>query len=171
MTTKRVNVVHMKGEPLTLIGDEVEIGGKAPKVTLADKKLKSVEFSHKPGKTTIVASVPSLDTSICDKQTRYFNKAASELDNVEIVTVSMDLPFAQARWCEAANADRITTYSDYREASFGKAYGVLISELHLLCRAVFIIDKEGIIRYKQYVPEITDQPDYDDVLKAVKSIQ
>lgn len=167
MTTERMNIAHMKGEPLTLLGEEIKIGQKAPTVKISDDKLNLVEFNYIPGKTVVISSVPSLDTSVCDKQTRYFNQAAKELVNTEIITISMDLPFAQARWCEAAHADRITTYSDYREASFGKAYGLLIKELHLLSRAVFIIDKNGIIIYSQYVPEISEQPDYEDVLKTL----
>ncbi len=170
MTTERVNTVHMQGKPLTLLGEEIVVGGKAPTVQLTDQKLKPVEFSHIPGKTCIISSVPSLDTSVCDKQTRYFNRAASKLDNTEVVTISMDLPFAQKRWCESSGLDSITTYSDYREKSFGKAYGLLIKELCLLSRAVFIIDKEGIVRYKQYVSEITEQPDYDDVIEAVRQV-
>jgi thioredoxin-dependent peroxiredoxin len=170
MTTERMNATYMKGEPLTLVGKKINAGDQAPAVDLTDSKLAPLEFTHIPGKTCILTSVPSLDTSVCDKEIRYFNKAALKFDDVEVVTVSMDLPFAQSRWCESSKSDNITAYSDHREASFGKAYGVLIKELRLLSRAVFLIDKEGIIRYSQYIPEITDQPDYDDVLSALESL-
>jgi len=113
-------------------------------------------------------SVPSLDTSVCDVEVRRFNKEAADLaDDVLVVTVSMDLPFAQKRWCGAAGVDRVMTLSDYREASFGKAHGVLIAELRLLARAVFVVDREGVLRYQQLVRELTEEPNYDEVLEAV----
>jgi len=163
--------ITMKGEPLTLSGTEVNIGQKAPDFEVLDNELKTVTLSSWAGKTLIICSVPSLDTSVCDTETRKFNEKAAQLgSNVTIIVVSMDLPFAQKRWCGAAGIQNVKTLSDHRDASFGKAYGVLIEELRLLARAVFIVDKQEILRYKQIVPEITNEPDYDDCLDAVKQL-
>ncbi len=116
----------------------------------------------------IISAVPSLDTPVCDIQTRWFNEEAAKLGpEVEILTISMDLPFAQKRWCGAAGVDRVKTYSDHRDAAFGLAYGVLIKELRLLARAVFVVDKEGVMRYAQLVKELSNEPNYDEVLQAV----
>ncbi len=163
--------ITMKGEPLTLSGTEVNIGQKAPDFEVLDNELKTVTLSSWAGKTLIICSVPSLDTSVCDTETRKFNEKAAQLgSNVTIIVVSMDLPFAQKRWCGAAGIQNVKTLSDHRDASFGKAYGVLIEELRLLARAVFIVDKKGILRYKQIVPEITNEPDYDGCLEAIKQL-
>ena len=163
--------VTMKGNPVTLIGKEIEIGQTAPDATLVTNDLSSFKLSSLKGKKIILSVVPSLDTGICDLQTKRFNKEAAALgDKVMILTISMDLPFAQKRWCGATGSDKVKTLSDHRDASFGESYGVLIKGLRLLTRAIFIVDTNFKIAYKQIVPEITTEPNYDDVLKAVKKI-
>jgi len=177
----RPGLVTMKGKPLTLVGgwvqtDDgvdggVQTGGMAPEFVAVDNDLETVASPSFRGKVCVFVSVPSLDTSVCDVEVRRFNKEAAVLaDDVLVVTVSMDLPFAQKRWCGAAGVDRVMTLSDYREASFGKAYGVLIAELRLLARAVFVVDREGMLRYQQLVRELTEEPDYDQVLEAVSKV-
>ena len=134
--TERKGAVTLRGNPLTLVGNEVKVGAKAPDVELLDNDLKPVKISSFKGKVAVVSSVPSLDTPTCDMETRRFNTEAAGLgDNVVILTVSTDLPFAQKRWCGAAGVDKVKTLSDHREAAFGKSYGVLIKELRLLARA------------------------------------
>ena len=160
--------ITMKGNPLTLLGPELKIGDTAPDVTLANNDLEPVSLSSYRGKICIVSSVPSLDTPVCDMETRRFNEEATALgDDVAIITVSMDLPFAQKRWCGAAGVDKVVTLSDYAEMSFGRAYGVLIKELKLLARAVFVLDRNGIIKYIQLVKEVSDEPAYQEILDAV----
>ncbi len=167
---ERTNVVTMKGNPVTLLGKDVAVSQEAPDATLVANDLSEVKLSSFRGKTCIVSVVPSLDTPVCDLQTKRFNKEAAALgDNVKILTISMDLPFAQKRWCGATGSDKVQTFSDYRYASFGEAFGVLVKGLRLLSRAVFIIDGNGKIQYKQIVNEITREPDYDAVIKAVKN--
>jgi thiol peroxidase len=164
-------IVTMKGNPITLMGTELQVGDKAPDFVAIDNDLNPVSFDSFRGKVCIVSSVPSLDTPVCDMETRRFNDEAGRLDdNVEILTISMDLPFAQKRWCGAAGVDRVQTLSDHRDAAFGQAYGVLIKGLRLLARAVFVVDKEGTIRYRELVKEIASEPDYDAVLTAVKEL-
>jgi thiol peroxidase len=168
---ERDGLVTMKGNPITLMGTELQVGDKAPEFVAIDNDLNPVSFSSFRGKVCILSSVPSLDTPVCDMETRRFNDEAGRLgDNVEILTVSMDLPFAQKRWCGAAGVDRVQTLSDHRDAAFGQAYGVLIKGLRLLARAVFVVDKEGTIRYTELVKEIASEPDYDSVLTAVKEL-
>jgi thiol peroxidase len=158
----------MKGGPLTLVGHEVKVGDPAPDFTALDNSLQPASWSSLRGKVCILSSVPSLDTPVCDTETRRFNEEAAKLGpGVEVVTISMDLPFAQKRWCGAAGVTRVRTLSDHRDASFGQAYGVLIKELRLLARAVFVVDREGTVRYVQLVKEVTDEPDYEPVLQAV----
>ncbi len=166
---ERTGMITMKGSPLTLIGEEAKVGNPAPDVEMLDNDLSSVKLSSFIGKVCVISSVPSLDTPVCDMETRRFNEEAGKLGaDVAILTVSMDLPFAQKRWCGAAGVDRLTTLSDHRDAAFGKAYGVLIKELRLLARAVFVVDREGSIQYIQLVKELTEEPDYEPVLDAVK---
>jgi thiol peroxidase len=168
---ERKGVVTMKGQPLTLLGSEVKAGDKAPDFEVVANDLTPVKFSSFVGRVCIISSVPSLDTRVCDIMTRRFNMEAGSLGGeVAVLTISMDLPFAQKRWCGAAGVENLQTLSDYREASFGKAYGVLIKELRLLARAVFVVDKKGVIRHKQLVGEMTNEPDYEAVLKAVKEL-
>ncbi len=165
---ERSGIVTMRGNPVTLVGPELKVGDAAPDFTVIANDLSQVRFSSFRGKVCIVSSVPSLDTPICDTQTRRFNEAAANLGpNVEILTISMDLPFAQARWCGAAGVERVRTLSDHRDASFGTSFGVLIKEFRLNARAVFVVDKEGRLRHVQIVPEIAQEPDYDAVLDAV----
>ncbi|MCD6287818.1 MAG: thiol peroxidase [Candidatus Hydrogenedentes bacterium] len=168
---EREGVITFEGSPLTLIGDEIKVGDNAPDVTLLAGDLSERAISTFRGKVCVIVSVPSLDTPVCDVETRRFNEEAATLgDDVSIVGVSMDLPFAQSRWCAAAGVERVTVLSDHRDGSFGTAYGVLIKELRLLARAVFVIDREGVVRYVQVVKEITSEPDYGAVIDAVKEM-
>jgi thiol peroxidase len=161
----------MKGNPLTLTGTELKVGDQAPDFVALDNDLNPMSLDSFRGKVCIVSSVPSLDTPVCDMETRRFNDEAGRLgDNVVVLTISMDLPFAQKRWCGAAGVDKVQTLSDHREASFGQAYGVLIKELRLLARAVFVLDQQGTIRYLELVKEITTEPDYESVLGVVKDL-
>jgi thiol peroxidase len=168
---ERAGLITMKGNPLTLVGAEVEVGGAAPDFEVIGNDMSAVRGSSFRGKVLIISAVPSLDTPVCDTETRRFNEEAAHLGNdVAILTISMDLPFAQKRWCGAAGVDRLLTLSDHRDASFGMAYGVLIKELRLLARAVFVVDREGTVRYVQLVPEVTDEPEYEPVLSAARAL-
>lgn len=168
---ERAEAVTLHGNPLTLQGKEIAMGSPAPDATLLNNELKPVKLSDYRGKVVVISSVPSLDTPVCDMQTRRFNSEAANLgDDVVILTVSMDLPFAQARWCGAAGVEQVTTLSDHKAAAFGEAYGLLIKELRLLGRAVLVLDREGGVRYYQLVKEVSDEPDYDAALEAVKSL-
>ncbi|MBW1982861.1 MAG: thiol peroxidase [Deltaproteobacteria bacterium] len=168
--TERPGIITMRGNPLTLVGNEIKVGDQAPDFVVLDNDLKPVQFSSYRGKVCIICSVPSLDTPVCDMETRRFNNEAASLsDEVAILTVSMDLPFAQKRWCGAAGVDRVQTLSDHREASFGTAYGLLIKELRLLARAVLVVDKQGKVTYVQLVKEIAEEPDYDAALQAARA--
>lgn len=159
------------GSPLTLVGELPVVGTKAPAFTVLDNDLKPVSLAAFAGKTLVLVSVPSLDTPVCDIEARRFNEAALKLaDSVVVAVVSMDLPFAQKRWCGAAGVNRATSYSDHREASLGLACGLLIKELRLLARAVLVVDQAGIARYVELVKEITMEPDYAAALKAVGTI-
>jgi len=169
--SERTGIITMHGNPLTLLGSEVLRGDMAPDATLLDNDLNPVTISSYKGKICVISSVPSLDTPVCDIETRRFNQEAGELgDDVTILTVSMDLPFAQKRWCGAAGVERVITLSDYRDASFGNSYGMLIKELRLLARAVFVLDREGIIRYIQIVKELSEEPDYSEVIEEIKKL-
>ena len=168
---ERVGIITMKGNPLTIVGRELKVGDPAPDFEVLDNDLSPVNLSSFHGKVCVISSVPSLDTPVCDMETRRFNEEAGKLGaDVQILTISMDLPFAQKRWCGAAGVDKILTLSDHRNASFGTAYGVLIKELRLLARAVFVLDRGGTVRYIQIVKEVTDEPDYDAVLEAVNKL-
>ncbi|MEJ2689916.1 MAG: thiol peroxidase [Deltaproteobacteria bacterium] len=168
---EREGLVTMKGNGIVLMGEDVQPGQKAPDFTCVDNDLNPKTLADYAGRTIILSSVPSLDTPVCDMETRRFNKEAEILaESVVILTISVDLPFAQKRWCGAAGVDRVITLSDHRDTSFGIAYGVLIKDLRLLARAVFIVDAKGIVRYKQLVPEIAQEPDYEDVLRVLKDI-
>ena len=168
---ERTGLITLHGNPLTLVGNELIVGDSAPNFLLLDNDLNPVELSSFKGKVCIISSVPSLDTPTCDTETRRFNEEAEALgSNVVILTVSMDLPFAQKRWCAAAGIDAVTTLSDHRDASFGKAYGVLIKELRLLARAVFVVDREGKIQHIELVKEIAEEPKYQEILEAVKKL-
>ncbi len=168
---ERKDTITMKGRPLTLQGTEVKVGEQAPDFEVLANDLSAVKLSSYRGKVCIISSVPSLDTSVCDIMTRRFNQEAVNLGgDMVVLTISMDLPFAQKRWCGATDVKNVQTLSDHRDASFGTAFGVLIKELRLLARAVFVVDKEGVVRYVQIVSELTNEPDYEAVLQAVKDI-
>lgn len=169
---ERKGLITMKGSPLTLVGNEVKVGDTAPDFEVVANDMSAVKLSSYQGKVCIITSVPSLDTSVCDIETRRFNEEAGKLGgDVAVLTISMDLPFAQKRWCGAAGVKNVQTLSDHRDASFAEAYGVLIKELRLLARAVFVVDKNGTIRYIQIVNEVASEPDYEAALEAVKGLE
>ena len=170
-TQERRGAVTFKGNPLTLVGPEVKVGSKAPEFQGLAQDLSPVTLTSLKGKTLLISVTPSLDTPVCDQQAKRFNEEAATLPGVEILNISMDLPFAQKRWCGASQVDRIKTVSDHKDASFGTAWGTLIKELRLLARAVFIVDKGGIVRYAEYVPEVTAHPNYDAALAAVRQLE
>ncbi|MGQ9610360.1 MAG: thiol peroxidase [bacterium] len=167
---ERANSATIKGAPVTLVGEELKVGDLAPDVTLIDTNLNPVNISSFRGKLCVISVVTSLDTGVCDLQTKRFSKEAEKLKDVVILTVSMDLPFAQKRWCGSEGVTNVITLSDHRDAAFGISYGVLIKELRLLKRAVFLIDKDGIIKYIQIKKENTLEPDYDEVLEAINKL-
>ena len=168
---ERKGIVTIDGNRLTLVGSEIEVGQAAPDCEVLGNDLSPVDLSIFRGKVCLISSVPSLDTPVCDVETRRFNEEAAGFgSDVELLTISMDLPFAQKRWCGAAGVERVRTLSDHRNARFGAAYGVLIRELRLLARAIFIVDREGIVRYKEIVKEISNEPDYDAALGALREL-
>ncbi|MHC4617084.1 MAG: thiol peroxidase [Planctomycetota bacterium] len=168
---ERKGAITMKANPLTLVGNEVQVGDRAPDFEVLANDLSPVRLSSFRGKVCIICSVPSLDTPVCDTQTRRFNEEAGRMgDDAVVLTISMDLPFAQKRWCGAAGVQNVQTLSDHREALFGTAFGVLIKELRLLARAVFVVDKDGAVRYIQIVKELTKEPDYEAALKTAKEL-
>lgn len=169
--SERKGIVTVFGNAMTLLGNAVAVGQKAPDFVALDNDLNPKTPADYAGQVLIIAAVPSLDTPVCDVETRRFNSEASKLgENVHILTISMDLPFAQKRWCAAAGIDRITTLSDHRDASFGINYGVLIKELRLLARSVFVVGKDGTVKYMEIVPEATNEPNYDAALAAAKAL-
>ena len=168
---ERTGAVTMKGNPLTLLGKEVKVGQEAPDFVALDTSLKPVTLSSFRGKVCIIASVPSLDTPVCEIETKKFNDEAGRLGpNIALLTISMDLPFAQKRWCGAEGITHLQTLSDHRDAPFGTAYGVLIKELRLLARSIFLVDQKGGIRYVQLVKEVTQEPDYEGIWGALKKL-
>jgi thiol peroxidase len=167
---ERTGAVTFKGSPLTLVGPQVRVGDRAPEFQVIGQDLSPVALGTFKGKALLISVVPSVDTAVCDAQTRRFNQEAAQLSNVEILTISMDLPFAQKRWCGAAGVDRVRLLSDHQGASFGSAWGVLIKELRLLARAVFVVDAGGTVRYLEYVPEMTVPPNYDAALTAARTL-
>ena len=167
---ERHGAATFKNNPLTLIGPQIKPGAPAPEFQALGTDLAPVSLSSLKGKTVLISVTPSLDTPVCDLQAKRFNDEAAKLPNVQILNSSMDLPFAQRRWCGASGVDRIKTLSDHRDASFGTAYGVLIKELRLLARSVFVVDAGGTLRYAEYVPEVASHPNYDAALTAVKSL-
>lgn len=160
--------VTFKGNGVTLLGNEVKVGEKAPNFTVLANDLSEVTLDNTKGNVRLISVVPSLDTGVCDAQTRRFNEEAASLPNVKILTVSVDLPFAQKRWCGAAGIENVQTLSDHRDLSFGEAYGVAIQELRLLTRAVFVIDSSDTVTYVEYVSEATDHPNYEAAIAAAK---
>ena len=169
---ERKGIITFKGNPMTLLGPEIRTGDKAPDFRVVDNGLAPVTLADFRGKVKIISAVPSLDTPVCDTETRRFNEEAAKLPgNVIVLTVSVDLPFAQKRWCAAAGVDRVKTLSDHQDRSFASAYGVLIKELKLLSRSIFVVDGNDVVRYVQHVKEVTNEPDYEAILGAVKSLQ
>lgn len=165
---ERRGIVTFQGNLLTLVGPEIKAGDQAPDFTVLSKELKPVTLKDFKGKTKLISVVPSLDTPVCDQQTRKFNEAAGKLPaHVAVLTISMDLPFAQARFCSTAGIDKIQVCSDHRDASFGLAYGVLIKELRLLSRSIFIIGPDDKVNYVEYVKEMTTHPDYEAAFRFV----
>lgn len=168
---QRKGIITVHGNPLTLIGSELSVGDMAADFEVLDGDLATVKLSDFAGKVRIICSVPSLDTPVCDIETKKFNEHAASLgDGVVILTLSMDLPFAQKRWCGAEGVENIRALSDHRQADFGRKYGVLIKELRLLARAVFVVDKNGAISYMEIVPELTNEPNYDTAVEAAKKL-
>jgi len=167
---ERPQAVTFKGNPLTLLGPELKVGDAAPDFSVVGHDLSPVKLADLKGKAKIVSVVPSIDTPVCDTQTRRFNKEAASLSGVKIYTVSMDLPFAQSRWCAAAGVDKVVMLSDYQSGSFGRSFGTLIKELHLDTRALFVLDENSVVRHVEYVPEVTSHPDYDAALQAARKV-
>jgi thiol peroxidase len=168
---ERSGATTFKGNPLTLIGPELKPGDKAPDFRLIDTTLKDVTLADTGNNVRIISVVPSLDTPVCDAQTKRFNDEAAKMSDVDIITVSMDLPFAQKRWCGAFGVDKVKMLSDHREGSFGSNYGTLIKELRIESRAIFVVDKDNTVKHVEYVKEVADFPNYDAALKAAQSAQ
>ncbi|MDQ0224595.1 thiol peroxidase [Metabacillus niabensis] len=163
--------ITFKNSPVTLLGNEVKVGDTAPDFTVLSNDLAPVTLADTKGKVRLISVVPSIDTGVCDAQTRRFNEEGSKLENVEILTISVDLPFAQKRWCASNGLENVQTLSDHRDLSFGEAYGVHIKELRLLARAVFVVDANDKVTYVEYVSEATNHPNYEAALEAAKAAQ
>ena len=159
--------ITFNGDPITLVGNPLNVGDDAPNFLVVDNTLKNVTLKDTSGKRIFVV-VPSIDTSVCDMEVRKFNEKAASLDDVTVYVISMDLPFAQVRWCGAAGIDRVITLSDYKQKSFGKKYGTLIEEFCFLTRAIFVVDENNKITYVEYCKDVIDEPDYESALNAVK---
>ena len=171
MSNERIGMVTFKGNPLTLTGSVVNVGDLAPDFTVVSNSLAPVKLSDFAGKVVILSVAPSLDTAVCDLQAKRFNKMVSEVsEDVVILNISLDLPFALARWCGATGSDQVQTLSDYQEREFGNKYGVLIKELKLLARSVWLISKDGKVVYNEIVLETVTEPNYDALLNEVKKI-
>jgi len=166
---ERAGATTLKGNPLTLIGPELRAGDAAPDFHVVDTGLKPVTLKDTGSQVRIISVIPSLDTPVCDAQTKRFNEEAAKLSNVNIITVSMDLPFAQKRWCGAFGVDNVKMLSDHTDGSFGSSYGTLIKELRIESRAIFVVDPENKIRYAEYVKEVADHPNYEAALSAARS--
>ena len=162
--------VMMRGNPRVLAGPELKPGDKAPDFAVVDTTLQPVDLAKTGSKVRIFSVVPSLDTPVCDMQTKRFNDETAKLPHVDIYTISMDLPFAMRRWCGAFGVDNVKMVSDYKSASFGEAYGTLIKDLRLECRAIFVIDKDNTVRHAEYVKEVTEHPDYEAALSAARQL-
>lgn len=161
--------ITFQGNPVTVVGERVKVGDQAPDFTVLANNLSPVTLANTEGKVRLISVVPSLDTGVCAAQTRRFNEEASKLgEDVAILTISVDLPFAQARWCGAEGIEAVQTLSDHKDLSFGTAYGTVIEELRLLARSVFVVDKDDQVTYVEYVAEVTDHPDYEAALEATK---
>jgi thiol peroxidase len=171
MSQERTGVATFKGNPITLIGPEVKVGDQAPDFTINKSLVDSVSLKDFAGKVKLISVVPSIDTGVCDAQTRRFNEEASSLgDNVVVLTVSVDTPFAQSRWCGAAGVDKVVMLSDFKSHDFGQAYGVYIKEFGLDMRAIFVIDANDKVQYVEYLSEMTEHPNYEQAINAVKAL-
>jgi thioredoxin-dependent peroxiredoxin len=162
-------VTKFKGNDVTLLGNQVKVEDKAPNFTVLANDLSEVTLDSTKGSVRLISVVPSIDTGVCDAQTRRFNEEAAKLDNVKVLTVSVDLPFAQKRWCGANGIDNVQTLSDHRDLSFGEAYGVAIQELRLLARSIFVVDSNDNVTYVEYLPEVTEHPNYEAAIEAAKT--
>lgn len=161
--------VTFAGNPVTLLGNQLKVGEKAPNFTVLTNDLSEVTLSDSKGHVRLISVVPSIDTGVCDAQTRRFNEEAAKLDNVKVLTVSVDLPFAQSRWCGSNGIENVQTLSDHRDLSFGEAFGVAIKELRLLARSVFVVDSNDVVTYAEYVNEVTEHPNYEAAIEAAKA--
>ncbi len=171
MSQEHTGIATFKGNPLTLIGTQLKVGDQAPDFSLNKSLLEAVSLKDFEGKVKLISVVPSIDTGVCDAQTRRFNEAAAALsDNIVIITVSVDTPFAQARWCGAAGVDKVVMLSDYKTRNFGEAYGVLIKEFALNMRSIFVVDAADKIQYVEYLSEMTEHPNYEKALEAAQSL-
>jgi thiol peroxidase len=167
---ERPAATTMRGKPLTLLGPELKAGEKAPDFAAVTDSLQDVNLEKTGHAVRIFSVIPSLDTPVCDAQTKRFNEEAAKLDGIEIYTISMDLPFAQKRWCGAFGVDKVKMLSDHRTGSFGENYGTMIKELRIESRAIFVLDKDGTIKYVEYVKEVADHPNYEAALDAAKAL-
>jgi thioredoxin-dependent peroxiredoxin len=166
---ERPGATTLKGTPLTLVGPELKAGDAAPNFEAAASLVDAIDLAKTGNGVRVFSVVPSLDTPVCDAQTKRFNDEAAKLDGVDIYTISMDLPFAQKRWCGAMGVDKVKMISDHKSGSFGAAYGTLIKEFRIESRAIFVVGKDNKIRYAEYVKEVADHPDYDATMAAVKA--
>ena len=166
---ERPGATTLRGNPLTVLGPALKPGEKAPDFKAVDDSLKDVNLAGTGSGVRIFSVVPSLDTPVCDAQTKRFNEEAGKLPDVKIYTISMDLPFAQKRWCGAYGVDHVKMVSDHRDGSFGEAYGTLIKDLRIMSRAIFVVDKDNVIRHVEYVEEVADHPDYEAALAAARA--
>ncbi|MCX6633099.1 MAG: thiol peroxidase [Candidatus Solibacter sp.] len=166
---ERAGATTLKGNPLTLVGPELKAGDAAPDFNLVDVGLKPVTLKDTGNRVRIISVVPSLDTPVCDAQTKHFNEAVATLPGVDIITVSMDLPFAQKRWCGAFAVDKVKMLSDHKDASFGTNYGTLIKELRIESRAIFVLDADNKVCHAEYVKEVADFPNYETALAAARA--
>ena len=167
---ERAAATTLQGNPMTLLGPELTVGDKAPDFEAINSSLQPVDLAKTGNTVRVFSVIPSLDTPVCDAQTKRFNEEASGLPGVEFYTISMDLPFAQKRWCGAFGIDNVKMLSDHRSGSFGSHYGTLIKELRIESRAIFVVDKEGVIQHAEYVKEVADHPDYESALKKAKEL-
>jgi thiol peroxidase len=167
---ERAGATTLQGNPMTLLGPELKAGDKAPEFDAVDSSLQPINLSKTGHAVRVFSVIPSLDTPVCDAQTKRFNEEAASLPGVEIYTVSMDLPFAQKRWCGAFGVDNVKMVSDHKSGSFGEHYGTLIKELRIESRAIFVVDKNDVIRHAEYVKEVADHPDYESAMKIAKEL-
>jgi len=167
---KRKDLVTMKGNPVTLVGKEIKVGDKAPDFTVLTTDLSPYTLKDAGNNVKIISVVPSLDTGVCELQTINFNESAAELEDVLILTISVDLPFAQKRFCGAKGIDKVITLSDHKDLSFGLNYGFVMEELRLLSRGIVVVDRDNIVRYVEYVKEVGTHPDYDKAIEEAKKL-